>query len=128
MKRKPVSMMTIVPAVLLLAGAAGAQQAPPPQAPQAQPAVPTTTQNNQCAGGSNCYDRSTTDRDTSGQSVQSQAFSSLAGSKGYVTQSDARNDPWLAHHFDQCDKNQDGRITRSEYRECHRRNASGGQS
>lgn len=135
MKHKPVAMLITVPAALLVALAVGAQQAPP-QTPtqsqqmqrmqQTQPAVPTTTQNIQCGNGGNCYDTNTTDRDSSGKAVRGQGFSSLAGSKGYVTRADAQNDPWLARHFDQCDQNRDGKITRSEYRACHRRNPSGG--
>ncbi len=46
-------------------------------------------------------------------------FSRLAGSKGYVTQSEAAQDPWLQQHFQQCDSNHDGQLTRSEYRQCH---------
>lgn len=141
MKHPSVSMMAALPAALLFACAASAQQTPttqpqpqtqPQQVPQTQPmpqtpapAVPTTTQNIQCGNGGNCYDTNTTDRDTSGKSVRSQGFSSLAGSKGYVTQSEARKDPWLSDHFPQCDRNHDGKLTRSEYRKCQ--NASGGQ-
>lgn len=130
MKHTTVSMMVALPAVLLLACAAGAQQTPTTQPqPQTQPtpqtpAVPTTTQNIQCGNGGNCYDTNTTDRDTSGKSVRSQDFSSLAGSKGYVTQAEARKDPWLSSHFQQCDRNHDGKLTRTEYRKCQ--NASGG--
>jgi hypothetical protein len=136
MKRTTVPVMVVLPAVLLLACAAGAQQTPttqphtpPQQMPQTQPtpqtpAVPTTTQNIQCGNGGNCYDTNTTDRDTSGKNVRGQDFSLLAGSKGYVTQAEARKDPWLSSHFQQCDRNHDGKLTRTEYRKCQ--NASGG--
>ena len=133
MKHRSLSMLAAVPAALLLACAASAQQTPrqttqpQPQTQPAQPAVPTTTQNIQCGNGGNCYDNNTTDRDSSGKSVRAHGFASLAGSKGYVTQSEAQNDPWLSSHFQQCDRNHDGKLTHSEYRECHRRNASGGQ-
>lgn len=144
MKRTTVPMVVALPAALLLACAAGAQQTPttqpqpqsqPQQMPQTQPmpqtqapAVPTTTQTRQCASGTNCYDNNATDRDTGGSNgTRGQSFASLAGSKGYVTQPEAQNDPWLSGHFQQCDKNRDGKLTRSEYRKCHRRNASGGQ-
>lgn len=131
MKRRSMSMLAALPAALLLTCAAGAQQTPTaqpqPQTPPTQPtpAVPATTQNIQCGNGGNCYDNNTTDRDSSGKSVRRQDFSLLAGSKGYVTQSEAQKDPWLSSHFQQCDKNHDGKLTRSEYRKCQ--NASGGQ-
>ena len=131
MKRTPVPMMVTLPAALLFACAASAQQAPPqtpvPQSrpQQTQPAVPTTTQNIQCGNGGNCYDNNTTDRDSSGKSVRAQGFATLAGQKGYVTQSEAQKDSWLSAHFARCDKNHDGKLTRSEYRKCQ--NASGGQ-
>lgn len=130
MKRIPVPMLAALPTALLFACAANAQQTsprpptPPSQPQQMQPAVPTTTQNIQCGNGGDCYDTNTTDRDTSGKSVRGQGFSSLAGSKGYVTQSEARKDPWLSSHFQQCDRNHDGKLTRTEYRKCQ--NASGG--
>lgn len=143
MKRKPLAMMAALPMALLLACAASAQQAPaqpqpqsPPQPmPQTQPmpqapptpAVPTTTQTRQCASGTNCYDNNATDRDTGGtQNMRGQSFLSLAGSKGYVTQTEARKDAWLSSRFPQCDTNGDGKLTRSEYRKC-RQPTSGGQ-
>lgn len=132
MKRQHVSMIIALPAALLFAGAAGAQQASPtqsqkPEQPQqqmqpTQPAVPTTTQTIQCAAGSNCYDNNTTDRDTPRNGLRNgnRSFSALAGSKGYVTQSEASASPWLSSHFTQCDSNHDGKVTGSEYRGCTR--------
>lgn len=130
MKRRHLSMIVALPLALAFAGAAGAQQAPQSQPqqqpqPQTQPMQqtipPTSTETMQCASGTNCYDNSTTDRDANGNGMRNR-FSSLAGSKGYVTQSEAGGDPWLANHFPQCDANHDGRLTRSEYRTCHRQN------
>lgn len=131
MKHTIVSMMIVLPLALLACAAVAQQtpttqpqpQTPPRQMPQTQPmpqtpAVPTTTQSIQCGNGGNCYDTNTTDRDSSGKSVRGQDFSLLAGSKGNVTRSEARKDPWLSSHFQQCDRNHDGRLTRSEYRKC----------
>jgi len=92
--------MVALAAALLFACAAHAQQAPSqirqPQPRQPQPrtqqnpplpqAVPTTSaQTMQCAGGGNCYDNNTTDRDISATDNDNTPrnnpkFSSLAGS------------------------------------------------
>ncbi|WIG55348.1 MAG: hypothetical protein OJF61_001134 [Rhodanobacteraceae bacterium] len=45
-------------------------------------------------------------------------FDVLAGSKGYVTQQDAQRDAWLGAHFNACDANHDGKLTRQEYAQC----------
>lgn len=137
MKHRHFSTMVALPAALLFACAASAQMRPqtpqpqtnPQQMPQTQPmpqtqtppAIPTTTQTRQCANGTNCYN----DNNTNG--MRGQSFSTLAGSKGYVTQAEAQHDPWLSSHFDQCDRNQDGKVTRTEYQRCHSQNATGGQ-
>lgn len=105
------SVIAAVPAALLFACAAGAQQRPPqtpPTRPE-QPTMPMTTQ-------------TTPNMNMSGNGARSgnETFSSLAGSKGYLTRSDAASDPWLANHFAECDTDHNGRITRSEYNHCHR--------
>lgn len=45
-------------------------------------------------------------------------FSRVAGNKGYITRQQAKHEPWLKSHFDQCDTNHDGRIDRSEFDQC----------
>ena len=139
MKRQHLPAIVALPAALLFACAAGAQQTPTqtqqpqPQTQQNPPTqqVPTTSsQTMQCANGGNCYDNDTTDRDTGPATPHNarrgkQEFSSLAGSKGYVSESDAASQPWLAGHFSQCDKNQDGKLSRSEYKHCRREYARG---
>lgn len=135
MKQQYLSMIAL-PAALMFACAAGAQQTPPqtqqPQ-PQTQPmqqTVPTTsTQTMQCANGGNCYDNNPTDRDTHPGTMRhgAQSFSSLAGSKGYVSESDAAGHQWLASHFSQCDSNHNDRLSRSEYRHCRREYAGNRQ-
>ena len=37
---------------------------------------------------------------------------------GTLTMDQARNDPWLAQHFAQCDANHDDQVTQSEYATC----------
>lgn len=140
MKRRHLSMIVALPVALAFACAASAQQTPsqtqpqpPPQTQmpqqqmqqmqqmrqqQMQPAVPTTTQTRQCAAGTNCYDNNTTDRDTHRMSHAAPKFSTLAGSKGYVTQADTSGHRWWANHFSRCDSNHDGKLTRSEYNAC----------
>lgn len=49
-------------------------------------------------------------------------FDVLAGSKGYISKADASRSPWIEHHFAECDSNNDGKITRTEYEAC--RNAA----
>ena len=144
MKRQHLSLIATVPAALLFACAAGAQQTPPQtQQPQPQPqtqqtppmqqTVPTTSaQTMQCANGGNCYDNNTTDRDTHAMGNRNaprnnQQFSSLAGSKGYVSESDTAGHQWLASHFSECDSNHDDKLSRPEYRHCRQEYGHGQQ-
>ena len=47
------------------------------------------------------------------------SFATLdAGHAGYVTRGQAKGDPWLSQHFDACDADHDGRLTRPEYTTC----------
>lgn len=134
MKRRCLSMIVVAfPAALAFACAADAQQTPPqprPQPPpqtqmpqqqmrrqQTQPAVPATTQTRHCAAGTDCYDNNT-DRDTHRMSRTAPKFSTLAGSKGYVTRADMSGHRWWANPFSQCDSNHDDKLTRSEYDTC----------
>lgn len=41
-------------------------------------------------------------------------------STGYLTRADAARDRWLGGHFQQCDADRDGRLTRAEYDHCTR--------
>lgn len=135
MKRQHLCAILVLPAPLLFACAAPArsrpaQTQPPQQNPSAQQVPTTSSQTMQCANGGNCYDNNTTDRDTGPATPHNgmrgkQGFSSLAGSKGYVGKSDTAGRPWLASHFSQCDKNQDGKLSRSEYKHCRREYARG---
>lgn len=136
MKPQHLSLMAAVPAALLFACAAGAQQTPPQaRQPQQSPPVPqtaptTSAQTMQCANGGNCYDSSTTDRDVEatgnrGTPRNSRTFSSLAGSKGYVAESDTAGHPWLASHFSECDSNHNDKLSRSEYRHCRQQYGNG---
>lgn len=52
----------------------------------------------------------------------STSFDDLAGSKGYITQEDAKRDSWLSGHFSGCDSNNDGKLTRQEYAQCMQKN------
>ena len=142
MKRQHLSLMAVVPAALLFACAVDAQQTPPQtQQPQTQTqqnapmrqTVPTTSaQTMQCASGGNCYDNNTTDRDINAtdngnMSRNHPKFSSLAGSKGYVSESDAAGHRWLAGHFGQCDSNHNDKLSRAEYRHCRQAYGHGRQ-
>jgi hypothetical protein len=143
MQRQHLSLMAVVPAALLFTCAAGAQQAPPqtqqpqPQtqqnAPMQQQTVPTTSaQTMQCASGGNCYDNNTTDRDVNATGNRNTPrnhpkFSSLAGSKGYVSESDVAGHRWLAGHFSQCDSNHNDKLSRAEYRHCRQAYGHGQQ-
>jgi len=55
----------------------------------------------------------------------SASFDELAGSKGYITQQDARHDAWLSGHFSGCDSNHDGKLTRQEYAQCTQQAGTG---
>lgn len=59
-----------------------------------------------------------------GAAPPSASFDQLAGSKGYITQEDARHDSWLSEHFSGCDSNNDGKLTRQEYAQCMQKNGS----
>ncbi|MBO9662895.1 hypothetical protein [Dokdonella sp.] len=37
---------------------------------------------------------------------------------GYLTAADRKKDPWLAKHFQRCDTDGDGRLTRMEFDAC----------
>lgn len=100
MKSKHVSLMLALPAALLLACAANAQQT----TPQTQPAMPTTT-------GTQNMQNNRTQR-------TAPSFATLAGSKGYVTKADTQGHQWWANHFNKCDADHNGKLTRSEYAAC----------
>lgn len=51
-------------------------------------------------------------------------FATLAGAEGYITQSDAMRDHWMTNHFQQCDSDHDGKVTRIEFEACHQSNGS----
>ena len=53
------------------------------------------------------------------------SFDDLAGSKGYITQEDAKRDSWLSGHFSGCDSNNDGKLTRQEYAQCMQQSGTG---
>jgi len=55
----------------------------------------------------------------------SASFEDLAGSKGYITQADARRDAWLSARFSTCDSNNDGKLTRQEYTQCTQQGGTG---
>lgn len=42
------------------------------------------------------------------------------GHKGYLTRQDVAADPNISQHFSQCDKNKNGKLSRSEFRACER--------
>jgi hypothetical protein len=141
MKRQHLPLVLAVPAALLFAGAVQAQQTPQQtrqqprtqQNPPVQQTVPTTSaQTMQCASGGNCYDNTTTDRDTSAMGGHNALrdkpeFSSLAGSKGYVSEADSAGHSWLASHFSACDSNHDDKLSGPEYRHCRREYGPGHQ-
>ncbi|HET9122486.1 MAG TPA: EF-hand domain-containing protein [Acidiferrobacteraceae bacterium] len=52
----------------------------------------------------------------------STSFNSLdRGHKGYLTRSDVASDPQIASHFSTCDKNKNGKLSRTEFRACKRK-------
>jgi len=55
----------------------------------------------------------------------SASFEDLAGSKGYITQADARRDAWLSARFSTCDSNNDGKLTQQEYTQCTQQGGTG---
>lgn len=66
---------------------------------------------------------------SAGMAPSSSDFDQLAGGKGYVTAQDAGNNAWLASHFDQCDADRDGKLTRDEFDRCTQgQNPMGGQN
>jgi hypothetical protein len=119
MKCKRISLIAAVPMSLALAGFAFGQVPPnhPPEqtTPPAQRQYPQTRQNQPM---NNRMNRMRNPDNRSGD------FSQLAGSKGYVTRSEASNDPWLSQHFSQCDRDNNGKVSRSEYQQCHRSQGS----
>lgn len=49
------------------------------------------------------------------------SFNSMdTGHKGYLTRGDVSADPNISQHFSQCDKNKNGKLSRSEFRACER--------
>lgn len=118
-----ISWLAAIPTSLVVAGLAFGQvptptNQPPTQAPPAQmppsPPPPVHTPPTQLPQPNQA------EPVPSMRHVDRPAFRSLAGSKGYVTRNEARQDRWLSNHFSQCDTNHDGRISQSEYQQCHR--------
>lgn len=110
MQRRRFCILAATPMALLLACAAAAQTAPPQQTPPSgQPQALPPAQNRESTEGV---------RQSMGRSSGAQEFSTLAGSKGYVTRSEATSDPWLARHFAQCDREHNGKVTRTEFAGC----------
>jgi hypothetical protein len=60
-----------------------------------------------------------------GNAAGPSTFEDLAGSKGYITQEDARRDEWLSGHFSSCDSDNDGKLTQQEYTQCTQQAGSG---
>lgn len=134
MKSIHLALVAAFPAALCLAGSAGAGSAaqtpaaagsPPgqtqpqaqtrqvrPREPEAQPRASTMPTSSPASPG----------MQTDNPANPSGRFSTLAGSKGYVTRNGAASDAWLMRHFPACDANHDGRITRDEYDACHQQN------
>jgi hypothetical protein len=57
-----------------------------------------------------------------GTSAAAQQFSTIAGTKDYISKDDAAQDTWLNSHFVQCDTDHDGKVTRAEYEACRVQN------
>ena len=56
------------------------------------------------------------------QTSSAQDWNALSGhDKGYVTRSDALPNSWLAANFDNCDKDQDGKVNQAEYDNCNKK-------
>lgn len=120
MQRHHLSILAALPVALLFACAAGAQttpaQPPQPMPPPPPPTAPPQSQNGMPPSQGQAQGM----QQGSSRSSGAQEFTELAGRKGYVTRSEAASDPWLAQHFAQCDRNHNGKVTRSEFRHCHR--------
>lgn len=121
MQRQHLPIFAAVPVALLFACAASAQATPaqphqqmPPPPPAASPQPQNGMPPMQGQGPTQGVPQSM------GHRSGDQEFSTLAGRKGYVTRSEAASDPWLAHHFAQCDRRHNGKVTRSEYDRCHK--------
>ena len=53
------------------------------------------------------------------QTSAPQDWSQLKGhDQGYVTKNDALPNSWLAQNFVNCDKDQNGKVTEQEYKDC----------
>lgn len=123
MNGKRLSLIAAVPMSLAMAGFAFGQvptNRPPEQTtPPAQRQYPQTQQNQPMNDQMN--NRMNHMRNPNNRSED---FSQLAGRKGYVTRSEASNDPWLSQHFSKCDRDNNGKVSRSEYQQCHRSQGS----
>ena len=93
---------------------ATAQLPPQPPYTAAQPAPGATAAQPMGAGSPGMA----ASNGSAGQTDMGPGFEEVAGSKGYITQQDAQQNPWLQSHFPQCDANGDGRITQQEYSRC----------
>ncbi|HET9836413.1 MAG TPA: hypothetical protein VFP88_08745 [Rhodanobacteraceae bacterium] len=91
----------------LMASAAFAQSSSAQQYPPSQNPPPAST-----AGSMNSS--------TMGNSTTTPPpFSTLdTQGNGYLTQQDASQNSWLGMHWSQCDSDNDGKVTRSEYDAC----------
>lgn len=85
----------------------GPQNPQTPISPQVSPTVGTTAPVTPAPGSVNTANGS------------AQVFASLDGSqKGYLSTADVASNKFLASHFQQCDKNTDGRLTQGETNLC----------
>lgn len=75
------------------------------------PASTATTQNPACMNGQNAANCGPNNGAPGN-------FNVLAGSKGYISKDDASRGPWIKGHFAECDSNNDGKVTRTEYDAC----------
>ncbi len=121
MNCKRFSLIAAIPMSLALAGFAFGQvptnQPPEQTTPPAQHQYPQTRQNQP-------MQNQPMQNHMRNRNGRSEDFSQLAGSKGYVTRSEAKNDPWLSQHFSKCDRDNNGKVSRSEYQQCHRSQSS----
>lgn len=133
MKRSHLSLAAALPVALLFACAANAQTTPSPAETTEAPSQEMQQEKMQQTSPEQAQEHETEAQQRATALPQSSPanrtmhmenrsrtgrFSTLAGSKGYITQSGAASDAWLSQHFSACDSNHDGRITRSEYTEC----------
>lgn len=62
---------------------------------------------------------SRTDSPTQGAGPSGMRFNQISQGRPYITRAQARReDPTLYHHFKRCDALRDGRITRTEFKNC----------